>query len=179
MGADQSLDGPRKNKGRPRSAVIDPRASICFSRRSWKNAMQTVQNLVNRALESGSPSCRRPSISFARLCRMSATLVSTMFSLCLLPMAAKGDEPKISLDHSFALSDADGRTVTSADFPGEWLLIYFGYTHCSDQCPMALSAMAEALDQIGPCQPYPTVVYHGRSRTRSRPYAARFHGCIR
>jgi cytochrome oxidase Cu insertion factor (SCO1/SenC/PrrC family) len=73
---------------------------------------------------------------------MSATLVSAMFCLCLLLMAAKGDEPKISLDHSFALSDADGRTVTSADFPGEWLLIYFGYTHCFDQCPTALSAMA-------------------------------------
>jgi len=111
--------------------------------------VQSVQGLVNRAVESGSPSCRRPSISFARLCRVSATLVSTMFCLCLLLMAAKGDEPKISLDHSFALSDADGRTVTSADFPGEWLLIYFGYTHCSDQCPTALSAMAEALDEIG------------------------------
>ena len=61
-----------------------------------------------------------------------------------------GDEAKFSLDHPFALVDADGKTVTSADFRGNWLLIYFGYTHCSDQCPTALSAMAEALDQIGP-----------------------------
>jgi protein SCO1 len=34
--------------------------------------------------------------------------------------------------------------------PGKWLLIYFGYTHCSNQCPTALSAMAEAPDEIGP-----------------------------
>jgi SCO1/SenC len=53
------------------------------------------------------------------------------------------------LDHPFVLADADGKTVTSADFPGKWLLIYFGYTHCSDQCPTALSAMAEALDESG------------------------------
>jgi cytochrome oxidase Cu insertion factor (SCO1/SenC/PrrC family) len=58
------------------------------------------------------------------------------------------------LDHPFVLADADGKTVTSADFPGKWLLIYFGYTHCSDQCPTALSAMAEALDEIGPAAAY-------------------------
>jgi len=49
----------------------------------------------------------------------------------------------------FSLVDADGRTVTSADFPGKWLLIYFGYTNCADQCPTALSTMTEALDEIG------------------------------
>jgi protein SCO1 len=30
------------------------------------------------------------------------------------------------------------------------LLIYFGYTHCADQCPTALSAIVEALEEIGP-----------------------------
>jgi cytochrome oxidase Cu insertion factor (SCO1/SenC/PrrC family) len=30
------------------------------------------------------------------------------------------------------------------------LLIYVGYRRCSDQCPTSLSAMAEALDEIGP-----------------------------
>jgi cytochrome oxidase Cu insertion factor (SCO1/SenC/PrrC family) len=43
-------------------------------------------------------------------------------------LAAKADEAKFSLDHSFTLVDADGKALTSADFPGEWLLIYFGYT---------------------------------------------------
>jgi protein SCO1/2 len=52
--------------------------------------------------------------------------------------------------HPFTLVDADVKPITSADFHGKWLLIYFGYTHCSDQCPTALSAMAEALDEIGP-----------------------------
>jgi protein SCO1/2 len=73
-------------------------------------------------------------------------------TLCLdlLLSPVRADEAAVSLDHPFALVDADGRNVSSADFPGRWLLIYFGYTHCSDQCPTALSAMAEALDEIGP-----------------------------
>ncbi len=56
---------------------------------------------------------------------MWAPLVSTAFCLGRLTAAAKGDEAKVSLDHPFALVDADGKTITSADFRGEWLLIYF------------------------------------------------------
>ena len=59
-------------------------------------------------------------------------------------------EAKITLDGPFSLIDADGKAVRSTDFPGKWLLIYFGYTHCVDQCPTALSAMTEAMDEIGP-----------------------------
>jgi protein SCO1/2 len=59
-------------------------------------------------------------------------------------------EKRLALDHPLVLADADGKTVTSNDFPGKWLLIYFGYIHCADQCPTALSAMIEALNEIGP-----------------------------
>lgn len=59
-------------------------------------------------------------------------------------------EQRIALEHRLALADADGRPVTSDDFPGQWLLIYFGYIHCADQCPTAISAMIEALSEIGP-----------------------------
>jgi protein SCO1 len=50
----------------------------------------------------------------------------------------------------FTLVDQDGQTVTDAQFRGKWLLVYFGYTHCPDACPTALTNMADALDQIGP-----------------------------
>src|SRR5260370_30342459 len=62
---------------------------------------------------------------------------------------ALAEERRIALD-PLVLADADGKTVTSDGFPGQWLLVYFGYTHCADQCPTALSAMVEALDEIGP-----------------------------
>lgn len=63
-------------------------------------------------------------------------------------------EKRIALEHSLVLADADGKTVTSDEFSGKFLLIYFGYTHCADQCPTAISAMIEALNEIGPGADY-------------------------
>jgi cytochrome oxidase Cu insertion factor (SCO1/SenC/PrrC family) len=47
-------------------------------------------------------------------------------------------------------TDADGNIVRGTDFAGKWLLVYFGYSHCADLCPTGLSALANALEQIGP-----------------------------
>lgn len=50
----------------------------------------------------------------------------------------------------FTLVDHTGRTVTQADFGDRLRLMYFGYTYCPDVCPTELSAMAGALDRLGP-----------------------------
>lgn len=50
----------------------------------------------------------------------------------------------------FSLRAADGRAVTDRDFRGRFMLVYFGYTHCPDVCPLDLSVMAEALALLGP-----------------------------
>ena len=71
-----------------------------------------------------------------------------LLALAITGVAAA--ETRVALDHPFVLQDADGKTVTSNDFSGRWLLIYFGYTHCADQCPTALTALVQALNQIGP-----------------------------
>ena len=42
----------------------------------------------------------------------------------------------------FALIDHTGRPRTDADFRGKLLLIYFGFTFCSDVCPTELQAIA-------------------------------------
>jgi cytochrome oxidase Cu insertion factor (SCO1/SenC/PrrC family) len=64
--------------------------------------------------------------------------------------AATAEELRLAPDHPLDFVDADGRVVRSTDFPGKWVLIYFGYTHCADLCPTGLSVLANALDQIGP-----------------------------
>ena len=83
--------------------------------------------------------------------RRGATLAGVALALgvCLV-VSARADEQRFALDGPLVLTDADGEAVTSDDFPGKWLLIYFGYGHCADQCPTALSAIVEALDEIGP-----------------------------
>jgi protein SCO1 len=45
------------------------------------------------------------------------------------------------------LIDANGARVTQADFAGQPALIYFGFTHCPDVCPLSMYAVAEAMAQ--------------------------------
>jgi protein SCO1/2 len=43
------------------------------------------------------------------------------------------------------LVDGNGAHVTQADFAGEPVVLYFGFTHCPDVCPNTMYALAEAL----------------------------------
>src|SRR5690349_13249116 len=100
---------------------------------------------------------------------MNRSLVALVFALLVgWSTAATAEDKRIALEHALALTDADGKPVTSDDFPGKWLLVYFGYIHCADQCPTALSAMIEALTEIGPAaehiQPLFVTVDPGRDR---------------
>jgi cytochrome oxidase Cu insertion factor (SCO1/SenC/PrrC family) len=76
-------------------------------------------------------------------------IVAVVLGACLVA-GARAEEQRRALDHPLVLTDADGKTVTTDDFSGKWLLVYFGYSHCADQCPTALSVIIEALDEIGP-----------------------------
>jgi protein SCO1/2 len=51
---------------------------------------------------------------------------------------------------SFALADSDGRTRTTAEFQGKFLLVFFGFTSCPDVCPTTLSEVAQVMDDLGP-----------------------------
>lgn len=42
-----------------------------------------------------------------------------------------------------------GEPVDLADYRGEVVLLYFGYTHCPDVCPLTLSNAAKAIDNLG------------------------------
>lgn len=50
----------------------------------------------------------------------------------------------------FALLDHTGKRVTDADFRGRFMLVYFGFTRCTDTCPVDLPGIAQALDALGP-----------------------------
>jgi protein SCO1 len=50
----------------------------------------------------------------------------------------------------FTLARApDGKEVTAADFRGDIVMLYFGYTYCPDICPTTLSNLAAILQRIG------------------------------
>jgi protein SCO1/2 len=50
----------------------------------------------------------------------------------------------------FTLLDSTGHTVSNTAWPGQYLLVYFGYTYCPDVCPTTLNEVAGALDKLGP-----------------------------
>jgi len=49
----------------------------------------------------------------------------------------------------YQLTDAQGHTVTQDKFQGHYTLIYFGYTHCIDVCPLTLATVSDALKDMG------------------------------
>ena len=65
-------------------------------------------------------------------------------------VASNSGNSPIMIGGPFTLQDGDGKTVTDKDFQGKYLLVYFGYTFCPDVCPTTLSAVADALDKLGP-----------------------------
>jgi len=56
---------------------------------------------------------------------------------------------QIAVGGPFHLVDQDGTARSDQDFREHWMLIYFGYTHCPDVCPLTLTLMASVIDKLG------------------------------
>lgn len=71
----------------------------------------------------------------------------------LLGTGGRNEPPElggeVAIGGPFALTDQTGRLVTEQDFRGEYLLVFFGFTHCPDVCPTTLQTISIALDLLG------------------------------
>ena len=92
-------------------------------------------------------SLRRSIVWLATALAVTATAVTVAMNR---PSQSNAAQQLPQIGGHFALSTPDGRRVTDTTFRGKWLLVYFGYTSCPDVCPTTLSAMALALDKLGP-----------------------------
>ena len=80
---------------------------------------------------------------------------------------------------AFHLTDHNGKDFSDADLKGKYSLVYFGFTHCPDACPMALQTMAAARDLLGPAAGQVALVFITLDPERDTPevmrdYAAAF-----
>lgn len=47
------------------------------------------------------------------------------------------------------LENAAGERVPLSSFAGEYLLVFFGYTHCPDVCPLTMARLAKIYEALG------------------------------
>jgi protein SCO1/2 len=84
-------------------------------------------------------------------------LAAASFAL-MTTLAACGQKQHWDLDNvsavlpnlKFDLTSDTGQKVTAADYAGKVVILYFGYTHCPDVCPLTMSHLAEAVKELGP-----------------------------
>lgn len=57
---------------------------------------------------------------------------------------------QVTVGGDFQLLDHTGKLRTNKDFHGKFMMVYFGYCHCPDICPTALTTITETLDMLGP-----------------------------
>ncbi|XP_068120698.1 protein SCO1 homolog, mitochondrial [Hyperolius riggenbachi] len=62
---------------------------------------------------------------------------------------------KALLGGPFSLIDHNGLPKTDQHFLGQWVLLYFGFTHCPDVCPEEIEKLIEVVDKIDAMEDIP------------------------
>ena len=83
--------------------------------------------------------------------RAIATLVAiAVIGLVAFMLTSSRERPRAALiGGTFALQEADGKTISDQTLHGRPFLVYFGYTHCPDVCPTELAQISDILTQMG------------------------------
>lgn len=75
-----------------------------------------------------------------------------------------------SLPLEFTMTRAgDGKQVTQADYRGQIVMLYFGYTFCPDICPTTLTNVADVLKRLGPAARRVSVLFVTVDPNRDTP----------
>ena len=70
-------------------------------------------------------------------------------------------------------SDTQGRAFSWRQQRGRVVLVFFGYTHCPDVCPLTLAALAQSLHQLGALRQQIRVVFVSLDPARDTPEVLR------
>ena len=112
----------------------------------------------------------------SRLARLAGLLIVLLANLLLV--ACHQDQPPpwqlsdISghmPDLSFQLTNDQGKTSTAADYHGKVVLLYFGYTHCPDVCPLTLAHLHVVMQRLDKLSDGMRVLFVSVDPTRDTP----------
>lgn len=69
----------------------------------------------------------------------------------------------------FNLVDDTGQTVTANKFHGKVSLLYFGYTHCPDVCPLTMTHLHMVMQKLGPLAKHARILFVSVDPARDTP----------
>jgi protein SCO1/2 len=69
----------------------------------------------------------------------------------------------------FKLTDDQGKAVSGADYRGKVVLLYFGYTHCPDVCPLTLAQLHVVMQRLGTLADGARILFVSVDPTRDTP----------
>lgn len=76
-------------------------------------------------------------------------LVAFVLSGCQKQSFHNTDITGSALEAPFKLTDLSGQARTLESYRGKVLVMFFGYTHCPDVCPITLQQLAEVKSNLG------------------------------
>ncbi len=71
----------------------------------------------------------------------------------------------------FSLTSQNGSTVSLSDFRGKYVLVYFGFTNCTSECPLTMGFMKQMHDKLGSLADHVQVVMISTDPARDSPSA--------
>ena len=80
------------------------------------------------------------------------TVDNVLFHLVHFPEIARERSKelgKAKLGGDWELVNASSQRVTNRDFFGQWVLLYFGFSHCPDICPEEMEKLVKVVNTIG------------------------------
>src|SRR5579859_8025157 len=77
------------------------------------------------------------------------------------------DPPRVLKD--FTLTDQTGKPFHLSDLHGKAALVYFGYTHCPDYCPITLADFTRVRKALGDADPQTAFVFISVDGTHDTP----------
>jgi len=96
------------------------------------------------------------------------------------PLRSRVVTGEVEIGGAFNLIDQRGNAATEAALKGKYALVFFGFTHCPDVCPLTLQTVSQALEIAGPLGDNVVPVFITVDPDRDTPeivgqYLANFH----
>ena len=76
----------------------------------------------------------------------------------------------------FNLTSDEGKAVSAADYRGKVVLLFFGYTHCPDVCPLTMAQLHVAMQKLGDRADGARILFVSVDPTRDTPEV--LHGYV-